>query len=465
MQAMRMGEWRGTGWTVAALLLAGLLLRWYFVRYQPFVAGDSGLYLDISQSWIDAHTYGLSTDAAPRPTLIRLPGYPMVLAAIQLVFPRSATAPDGSGVFAVVMWLQVLVDLGTCWLLARMAWRNFGRRAGLAALAMSTLCPFLANYTAVPLTESLVLFTIALAYCAAYLWRRQPRTWTLLLTASALGYSILLRPDQGLLAAAVLPLFVTQSLPRTRVGWQPALLCAALTALPLLPWTLRNAHTFQVFQPLSPKSATDPGEPYAKGFPLWYRTFAIDFTSTEDAYWNYPEVAVDPNDLPARAFDSPAQRSITTKLLQQAAAAKRLRPDIEAGFAALAAERLRAHPLRYYLLLPVARLINMLLHPRIEMLPIDERWWRFRLHPAQTIFAAAYALLNAAYLVLAVGGLRRAFRYAPAVSLSMCAFVVLRCGLLLTLDNAEQRYTMEFLPIYIFFAAACFVPRPVTANP
>ncbi|WP_419807144.1 ArnT family glycosyltransferase [Terriglobus sp.] len=443
--------------------MAGFLLRCYFVRYQPFVAGDSGLYLDISQSWLDAHTYGLSTDAAPRPTLIRLPGYPIVLAAIQLLFPRSSVAPDGAGVFAIVMWFQVLADLGTCLLVSRLAWRNFGRRAGLAALAMGTLCPFVANYTAVPLTETLVLFTIALAYWSADAWRRKPGPWPLAITAAGLGYSILLRPDQGLLAAAVLPLFLRGSMRAFR-SWRPIILCATLTALPLVPWTVRNVRTFHVFQPLSPKSATDPGEPYERGFPRWYRTFAIDFTSTEDAYWNYPESAIDPNDLPSRAFDSPAQRSATTLLLQEAATAKKLRPDIEAGFDALASARIHAHPVQYYLLLPTARLANMLLHPRIEMLPIDERWWRFRLHPGQTLFAIAYALLNAAYMRLALLGLRRALRSAAPLSLSMCAFVVLRCGLLLTLDNAEQRYTMEFLPIYFFFAAACFAPRPGPMN-
>ena len=460
---MRKAESHRTGWTIAVLLLAGFLLRWYFVRYQPFVAGDSGLYLDISQSWIDAHTYGLSTNAAPRPTLIRLPGYPMFLAAVQLLFPRSALAPDGSGVFAIVMWLQVLADLITSLLVSRLAWRNFGRRAGLLALAISTLCPFQANYTAVPLTETLVLLTVAIAYRSADAWRRGPQPWPLAITAASLGYSILLRPDQGLLAAAVLPLFLRGGA-RVSQRWRPLVLCATLTALPLVPWTVRNARTFHVFQPLSPRSATDPGEPYAKGFPRWFRTFAIDFTSTEDAYWNYPEDAVDPDDLPARAFDSAAQRTTTTLLLRRAVTAKKLQPDIEAGFAALASTRIHAHPVRYYLVLPAARLTDMLLHPRIEMLPIDERWWRFRLHPGQTLFASTYALLNAAYMLLALLGLPRAIRFAPRIAFSMCAFVVLRCGLLLMLDNAEQRYTMEFLPIYFFFAAAWFAPRPHLAK-
>ena len=451
---MRKVDWRGTGWIVVALLLTGFALRSWFVYEQPFVAGDSSLYLDISQNLVDAHTYALSTNAAPRPTLIRLPGYPLLLMLVQLAYPKSAAAPDGSGVFNIVMGLQILLDLCTCALLSNLAWRNFGRRAGLIALTLSALCPFLANYTAVPLTETPVLFTIVLAYWAADLWRRQPRLWLLLLTAAALGYSLLLRPDQGLLAAAVLPLFLCRSAGHWR--WQPALVCAIVTALPLVPWTLRNARTFHVFQPLAPKSASDPGEGYPRGFQHWYRTFAIDFATTEDAYWNYPEIPVDPRDLPARAFDSPEQRRTATLLLQRTGVAKKLLPDVESGFQALASERNRAHPLRSYVVLPLARLANMLLHPRVEMLPIDERWWRFRFHPKQTIFATGYALLNAAYFILAALGLRRALRSAPAITWSMIAFVLLRCALLLTLDNAEQRYTMEFLPICFFLGAAWF---------
>ena len=56
---------------VALLLLCGLLLQVFFLRRYAFLAGDSLLYQDIALNWLHAHVYGLSTDAAPRPTLIR----------------------------------------------------------------------------------------------------------------------------------------------------------------------------------------------------------------------------------------------------------------------------------------------------------------------------------------------------------------------------------------------------------
>ena len=120
----------------------------------------------------------------------------------------------------------------------------------------------------------------------------------------------------------------------------------------------------------------------------------------------------------------------------------------------LAEERARAHPLRTYVLLPFARLLNMLLHPRTEMLPVAERWWQYRLHPAQTIFATMYALLNLAYFSAGAAGWRSMLRADRVLALSMLGYLLFRCALLLTLDNAEQRYTLEFFPILIVFASS-----------
>ena len=437
--------------TVALLLLAGLLLRLFFVRYHAFVSGDSLLYQDIAQNWVHAHVYGLSTDGAPRPTLIRLPGYPLVLAALGLVFDPLLPADPGTlRSFLPVLYLQVVVDLGACLLLGSLAGRLFGDRAKISAIAMAALCPFTANYTAVPLTEVFTGFTIVLAFWSAQHWRDQPRLRWLLLLAGALSFGILLRPDQGLLAAACLPLLWRDG----RRAWRPLLLCAVLTALPFVPWTLRNARTFHVLQPLAPRLANDPGETVPRGFQRWFRTFAIDFSSTEDAYWNYPEQPVDPHDLPRRAFDSAAQQAATETLLHEAAAFNRLQAGIEIRFARLAEERIQTNRFRYYIALPVARVVNMLLHPRVEMLPIEERWWQWRPDPAKTTFAYAYGALNLALLLAACVSLPRSWRAAPQLTAALCGFMVLRCALLLTLDNAEQRYTLEFVPVWILLASA-----------
>jgi hypothetical protein len=246
----------------------------------------------------------------------------------------------------------------------------------------------------------------------------------------------------------------------------PVLLTAALTLLPLAPWTLRNWRTFHVIQPLAPRYANDPGEAIPYGFQRWYRTWGIDFASTEDAYWNYNGAPIAIGDLPNRAFDSGAQYALTDALLTQYNRTSIPTPAIDARFAALADERIHANPLRYYIALPVARLLNMLLRPRVEMLPIQLEWWHLHEHPGQTIFSAAYAALNFAYFVFAAIGLRHWHRTTQALPsanptrasallliASTSAFILLRCALLLTLDNSEPRYTLELFPVLILWCS------------
>lgn len=442
------------------MLLAGLLLRLYFVRMQAFVAGDSILYQDIAQSWLHKGIYGFATATSARPTLIRLPGYPLVLAGLAWLFdPLLNAVPGTLRSFLPVFYLQIAADLATCWIVSSMARRMGGARAGVAALALACLCPFTANYTAVPLTETFTLFFLALAFYALQRWLhgKQPR-WVAVI-ALALAWSILLRPDQGLLAAAILPVLCFAA-NRKRVA--TLALCAALTAVPFIPWTVRNYRTFHVFQPLAPKQAIDPGESAPLEFQRWFRTWGVDFTATQDAYWNYPEDPVEVNDLPPRAFDSPAQRERTDAVLKRAAEAGKLSPAVEIDFKALADQRIAAHPLRYYVALPVARLLNMLLNPRVEMLPVAERWWQYREHPVQTVLVWGYAALNLAYVIAAGMGFAAMEKRQRLLALSMAGYIALRCLLLLTLDNAEQRYTLEFFPILIVFASGLWMRRGET---
>lgn len=454
------------GAVATLLLFAGLLLRIYFLRQHGFLAGDSYLYQDIALNWLHEHVYGLSTDGAPRPTLIRLPGYPAILAACDWLFGRWQQADEGTlPSFRAVLYLQVAADLLTCLLAAAIVRRMLGARAALLTLALGCLCPFTANYTAVPLTETFTLTFLSLAFFAVQRWLCQPSAKWLAVLAAALACGVLLRPDQGLLLVAILPLLAMPQQESLAGRLRAPVLCVVLAALPFVPWTLRNYRTFHVFQPLSSRLAIDPGESAPQGFQAWYRTWAVDFSSTEDAYWKYPEETVELGDLPARAFASAAQRDQVAALLQQTATLHRLNGDVEQRFAALARERTAARPVRTRLLLPLARLTNMLLHPRVEMLPVAERWWQYRQHPRQTLFAWGYGMWGFAYMAMGAVGVYRLLRlrglprHSHALLASMLAFIGLRCLLLLTLDNAEQRYTLEFFPLLFVFAGGLWAAR------
>ncbi len=446
-------------------MLAGLLLRLFFLLRFPYTAGDSLIYGDIAHNLLVHHVYGFArvldgAAGAPRPTLIRLPGYPLFLAGCFRVF--------GLDRFTPVLFVQTMVDLGTCGLLSATAWRLFDQRAGVAALWLAALCPFTANYAAAPLTETLTLFCIAAAFFCLGRWRDHidgaEGAWFnrwLLLLALALAYAILLRPEQGLLAAAVLPALIWSSLQASRSqgvlrALRPALAVALLTILPLLPWTLRNWQVFHVFEPLAPRFATDPGESNPFGFQRWYRTWAIDFASTEDVYWLYDGTPIQISELPRRAFDNREQFAATDALLSTYNDNADATPEIDARFNVLGLERIRNHAFRYYIGLPFGRLFNMTFRPRTEMLPVPVAWWRFRNHMGSSLFALAFACLNLMFITLAAfTAIRRDFwsRRDPLLW-CMLATIGMRCALLLTLDNSEPRYTLEFYPVLLILGSA-----------
>ena len=462
-----MPKWRRDRVQFGLAILLGFALRLVFVLHAPRIAGDTLMYGDIAKNWMHHWVYGFADGGdGTAPTLIRLPGYPLFLALCFRIF--------GDDQYNAVMLVQTLVDLGTCVLLWDLVRRIFGKRAAMVVLWMAALCPFTANYVAAPLTETLTLATIALAFYGLYRWREEGNGWNrwTWVIAGSLTYSLLLRPEQGLLAAAVVPAMLGVALRNNGLkrAVAPVVAVALCVILPLVPWTIRNWTTFHVFQPLVPRNAVDPGELAPTGFNRWYRTWAIDFASTEDVYWNWNTSTIDIDDLPTRAFDSDEQYDRVNDLLDQYNQTSNATPKLEAEFAALAKERVEDDPVRYYLALPLARLANMMLRPRVEMMEINLEWWKWSRHRAQTLFAATYAALNLVYLTLGVAGLwcwrRRHWDAYGALAWSTIAFFVLRCALLLTLDNSEPRYTLEFFPLLLLWAGALFAPErgPISAD-
>jgi len=157
-----------------------------------------------------------------------------------------------------------------------------------------------------------------------------------------------------------------------------------------------------------------------------------------------PGGPIDIKQLPSRAIDSPAQYAETTKLLADYEAnGEEMSPALDARFAQLADERIAAHPLRSHVLLPLGRMADMWVRPRIENLPIDLDWWVYKRHHVETRFSWFYLGLNTFYLLLGLAGLLLRPRLWPW----MLLYMVLRSALLCTIEAPEARYTIECFPM------------------
>src|ERR1700733_9658133 len=195
---------------VVAAVCAGLALRVYLVLKFPVTdTGDAPFYIELAWHWLMNRVYGFAVHGQLTPVDMRVPGNPAFLAAVFAVAGQSPRA---------AMLAQVGVDLAACFVIAliaaRLAPESSRRRVALAGLWLAALCPFTANYTAVVLTETLVIFLTALAIllfveagngrtAAAGASTAEPRTlspW--FLGGLIVGFGALVRPETPLPPAA-----------------------------------------------------------------------------------------------------------------------------------------------------------------------------------------------------------------------------------------------------------------------
>ncbi len=449
--------------------LAALGLRLFFLFRFPAVTTDSFVYGDIAKNWLQHGIYGLSGPDEISATYIRLPGYPAFLAAVFAIF--------GMEHYRAVLVVQMFVDTATCFLIADIARRLLSSRAAKAAFLLAASCPFLASYAAAALTETLEIFFTVLAFdCAiAGLERLEARRLGAWLGCGfAIGAAILLRPDGGLLLIAIelylVLLGVRAWTSKTRASrlrpqdpripplsghlLRAGLVVAFVSLAPLIPWAGRNLRTMHRFQPLAPRYANEEDEFVPAGFNRWVKTWIADYASVEEIYWPVPGDPVDAGKLPSRAFDSEAQRRQTEELLADYNQVLHVTPELDGRFAALASQRIRHAPLRYYVWLPLLRVADMWLRPRTETMPSDTRWWEFNDDPKWSALAVALGIVNLLYVAAAAAGVWRAQWTVPLGLL--LGFFLIRSAFLGSLENPEPRYTLEAYFAVIVMASAWF---------
>src|SRR6267154_6030705 len=325
------------------------------------------------------------------------------------------------------MLAQAFVDLATCVLAAAVAdglaagTPDASRgRAAAAALWLTVLCPFTANYAAVPLTEVLATFFTTLALLiflspAAMQINRIASNRDLLGGVRAwfaggfvIGLGTLVRPETPLLlAAALIVLWLRYGRPANWRGLTVATLWTIVgLLLPLAPWAARNAVSLGRVQFLAPRYAETYGDVLPTGFYAWTKTWMFRF---RDAYlftWKLPAQPIEINNLPPYAVDSPEEFSRVASLLDRYNRTPGLTRQLDLEFAELAQERTRSHPIRTYLWIPIERAAAMWFTPRITLLPYSGRLRplveSYRSNPADLEVTMGFLLLNILYVAMAL---------------------------------------------------------------
>jgi len=470
-------------------VMAAAALRLLFVFRFPSTAGDSDTYLELAHNWADHHIYGLWIGGHLVPTDLRMPGYPAFLSGIAMLIGRSMTAISLS---------QALLDLATCFLTAAMAAAlapaSARRRVWIAALWLAATCPFIANYSAVVLTEVLVtFFTAAALACFVQSLRQPPADFKLwghpggptpvayaLLGAFVTGLATLVRPEMPLLLAIagfVLAVRFWKFMSFRRMVITGAAM-VGLFLVPLAPWAARNFVTLREVQLIAPRYATMPGEYAPVGYYAWTRTWLERYRDVFYSVWAIGEDPMNIADSPPVAFDSPDEKTRVAALFNQYNhdPDMEISPELDREFAKLAVERTARHPLRTYVEVPFQRALTIWFTPRTELLPIDGKIWPLREQwqdsHADVLTTAGFAVLGYLYVALAVAGIGFAWRVGQSTGklnlqgqpnywgiVLLVAYIFARTLFLTTVEAPEPRYVVSCYPAIQALIALLFAGK------
>ena len=229
---------------LALLVLAPVSWRWA-------TGGDGAEYQRYAANLLHHGVFSEAPAAPYYPGVVRSPGYPALLAAVEWF-----TGPHVVGVeivqFAGVALMAVLVGS-----IGRMV---AGPRIGTVAAVMCAIyLPFLSFATSF-LTEDLASLGVTIVAWLLIRHGRSDRAWPHAVTGVALVALTYVRPESALLAIPIaLVLLLGRSGPwRSIARWRPAVAFVLAFALPLVPWTIRNASvTGGKLVPMSANSGSD----------------------------------------------------------------------------------------------------------------------------------------------------------------------------------------------------------------
>jgi len=211
---------------IAAVALPGNQLR------APWSGGgDAPRYVLLAENLLSGKgfTYAL------RPTALRAPGYPALLAVVMSLF--------GDNYVIAIRWIQFVLGLGTVLLCSRSSVRAFGERAGRATLVIALFFPTLIFVTAEVLTECIGAFLAALFLYLLTKEIQGPRMTTLGAMGVVTSMAAVFRFNMA--GLGFVGLSVACLAKASRPTWQRVLAFSLFAGMVISPWLIRNQIAFR----------------------------------------------------------------------------------------------------------------------------------------------------------------------------------------------------------------------------
>jgi hypothetical protein len=238
--------------------------------------GDALEYERIGHNLADGHGYSLAAAPPFAPTDFRLPGYPAVLALVDLV--------GGSNTALVIA--NSLLGAAAVAILVLIANRVFPDRPvlGIWVGALAVVYPAFVTFTGVAYSENLAIPAVCVFIYATFLSRAPRTSWRWILPVAATGAVVALTRPEGI---ALVALGLIASAVLRRPPLLLALAAVAATAVAPVAWAIRNdieVHRFEFSDPTSRDVtlllSTNDGDVHD---PLYLRGFQLGYDGTSSA--------------------------------------------------------------------------------------------------------------------------------------------------------------------------------------
>jgi hypothetical protein len=503
----------------AILILAVIFNLAVAVDLATDESNDGKLYSQMAANIVERDVFSAAAEAPYDPTYIRLPGYPLFLAADYEI--------AGVGNNTAVRVTQAFFTVAACLLAGLIAWnwqpgsKRKRRKAAYATFVLAAFCPFTAIFAATILTETLTIFFLAaMTLAATYAIKSKKGNALAWWTVAGLiaGIAVTFRPDSGLFALGLgLTLIVVMFANLNRVSFKARLVetflkgsvfSLAFIAV-LTPWTIRNEQLFGVFEPLAPAHAEAPGEFVPRGYLMWVRTWIDDARYIDPVIWSVETKRITVDELPPYAFDSEDEKQKIAALYDQynhsdpdeqtqqdeasndeddsadsndddsadsgsnddntddenAELNLKISPEVDAGFQEIAEQRIARRPIHYYVELPAERAVSMWFDTHSgyypfegELFPakeLDPETYQSLLLPLFIALVWAYTLGTFAGSFFLLADRRRLSKLWVAMVVFLSLPRIIFFG---TLENPEPRYLVELF-LFASILSGIFISR------